>query len=133
MTASLPSFLIEQANVRVGRERSGDFNGKRCQHCGGPAIGMASVILPSGERVVVCHPTYGMDCYQLVTVYGHGAPCDCRGPSEHPDHDRCYRCQYRRFEHLVDAALPQRYDFLGNPVPCWEFFETPAANVWPSS
>lgn len=96
------------------------FTGGRCAHCRGPQIGYAA----KGEDLL-CHPDYGLDCYRLVTVYGHGMPCDCRGESSNPDNDRCYQCGYRRFEHLVDEALPQRFDFLGNPVPCWDFLEAP--------
>jgi transcriptional regulator with XRE-family HTH domain len=41
-----------------------------CGHCGGSLRGYASL----GD-VKLCHPDDGMDCYRLVTVYGHGAPC----------------------------------------------------------
>lgn len=42
-----------------------------CRHCWRPQRGRASVY---GEPV--CHPDQGMDCYHLVTVYGHPMPCD---------------------------------------------------------
>lgn len=37
-----------------------------CAHCGQPARGMAHV---GDDRL--CHPDSGMDCYHLVTVWGH--------------------------------------------------------------
>lgn len=40
-----------------------------CRHCGTKARGYADVGGP------VCHPDAGMDCYRLVTVYGHPMPC----------------------------------------------------------
>lgn len=42
-----------------------------CGHCGKPQRGYAMV---NGVRL--CHPTEGMDCYRLVTVYDHKMPCD---------------------------------------------------------
>ncbi len=41
-----------------------------CGHCGGPQRGYAAL----GDTPL-CHPDGGLDCYRLVTVYGHGAPC----------------------------------------------------------
>lgn len=49
-----------------------------CVHCQQPLRGWAAV--PAGP---VCHPSGlpgeepGLDCYRLVTVYGHPTPCDC--------------------------------------------------------
>lgn len=107
---------------------SRQFTGGRCAHCGGPQVGMGS-IGPADDFRLLCRPDYGlgMDCYHLVVVDGHGMPCDCRGKTANPEHDRCYQCQYRRFEHSVDPDLPQRFDFLGDPVPCDEFLEPPAS------
>lgn len=46
-----------------------------CKHCGGRQRGYATV----GDAKV-CHPDDGMDCYRLVTVYGHQMPCEtCAG------------------------------------------------------
>lgn len=104
--------------------QSRHFTGEQCGHCQGPQIGHSNVF-EGKQRVPLCHPDYGMDCYHLVTVYRHSIPCDCRGEANHPDNDHCYRCGYRRFEHVVDVAEPQRKDFLGNPVPCWTFLEHP--------
>jgi hypothetical protein len=41
-----------------------------CGHCQRPMRGHAST-----GGVWLCHPDDGMDCYTLVTLYGHGAPC----------------------------------------------------------
>jgi hypothetical protein len=41
-----------------------------CGHCGEPQRGYASL-----WGIPLCHPDEGLDCYRLVTVYGHGAPC----------------------------------------------------------
>ena|SRR5688500_5123412 len=41
-----------------------------CEHCGGRRVGYGVV---AGKKV--CHPDIGMDCYHLVTVYGHEMPC----------------------------------------------------------
>lgn len=42
-----------------------------CGHCGLASVGYAKV-----EDQTVCHPAGGgMDCYRLVTVYGHVMPC----------------------------------------------------------
>lgn len=42
-----------------------------CAHCERPMRGMAS----AGDAWL-CHPDYGVDCYHLVTLYGHKMPCD---------------------------------------------------------
>jgi len=39
------------------------------------------------EPKPLCHPDSGMDCYTLVTVYGHGMPCDCAAGDVEPDAD----------------------------------------------
>lgn len=106
------------------------LTGQTCAHCSGPQNGSASVTQYDDARKPVhkplCHPDYGMDCYSLVSVYGHSMPCQCRGASEHPDQDVCHRCEYRRFEHVVDVDAPDvRLDFLGNPVPCFDFQPCP--------
>lgn len=44
--------------------------GRICAHCGGPMRGYAS----AGDAWL-CHPDSGIDCYHLVTLYGHPAPC----------------------------------------------------------
>ncbi len=41
-----------------------------CAHCAHPARGYSTV-----QDSVLCHPDYGLDCYQLVTVYLHPMPC----------------------------------------------------------
>jgi hypothetical protein len=41
-----------------------------CGHCEQPMRGMAS----KGDTWL-CHPDEGIDCYRLVTVYGHATPC----------------------------------------------------------
>lgn len=41
-----------------------------CEHCGGQRQGYGVI---KGKKV--CHPDVGMDCYHLVTVYGHEMPC----------------------------------------------------------
>lgn len=104
----------------MARADRSHLSGRTCAHCGGPQVGFASVNLAP-----LCHPDYGLDCYRLVTVYGHLMPCECRGKSENPDNDVCDRCQYRRFEHPVDPAEPAKKDFLGNPVPCYDFQNKP--------
>jgi len=44
-----------------------------CGHCLKPARGYARA-----EGARLCHPDEGLDCYRLVTVYGHSVPCgDC--------------------------------------------------------
>jgi hypothetical protein len=42
-----------------------------CGHCQRPIRGMGSV-----GGTFLCHPDDGMDCYRLVTLYGHPMPCD---------------------------------------------------------
>lgn len=42
-----------------------------CGHCERLMRGMAS----AGD-VWLCHPDSGVDCYHLVTLYGHPTPCD---------------------------------------------------------
>lgn len=118
-----PSARLRHATSALRPQRGRDFTGRTCSHCGGPQIGMAS-ITQDGQYRPVCHPDYGMNCYELVTIHGHSMPCNCRGSSEHPDNDPCARCEYRRFEHPIDPAQPRRFDFLGNPVPCWQFLES---------
>lgn len=49
-----------------------------CGHCGNPQRGYST-----HESKPLCHPDDGMDCYQLVTVYGH----PMTGAVEH-----CVRC-----------------------------------------
>lgn len=57
---------------------------KRCAHCGGPMRGSAGlqwmgVAGSTPLRFDLCHPPdVGMDCYRLVTVYGHQiVDCPC--------------------------------------------------------
>lgn len=50
-----------------------------CGHCQRPMRGMASA-----GSTWLCHPDDGMDCYRLVTLYGHRVPC------ERLDADRAY-------------------------------------------
>jgi hypothetical protein len=50
--------------------RFADAAQPRCGHCGGPLRGYAAV-----NDAAVCHPDEGLDCYRLVTVYGHPVPC----------------------------------------------------------
>lgn len=130
----IPPRRSESGQKVVGRHRASRpmaiqrFTGARCAHCQGPQIGMAAVGDNNGGTRMLCHPDYGLDCYRLVTVYGHGMPCNCRGETTSPDNDRCYQCGYRRFEHLIDRAQPKQFDFLGNPVPCDDFLEAPASD-----
>ncbi len=42
-----------------------------CAHCGLLIIGYGSV-----NDAPLCHPTTGLDCYHLVTLYRHSMPCD---------------------------------------------------------
>lgn len=42
-----------------------------CGHCGGPQVGYAAV-----HGTPVCHPDDGLDCYMLVTTWGHSMPCE---------------------------------------------------------
>ena len=42
-----------------------------CAHCGHRVRGSASY-----NGLPLCHPDEGMDCYHLVTVWGHKMPCD---------------------------------------------------------
>jgi len=46
---------------------------KQCAHCMREMRGYASA--GNGQRL--CHPDAGLDCYRLVTVYGHEMPCWC--------------------------------------------------------
>lgn len=49
------------------------IGGLNCRHCGGPQRGNAAV----GD-IPLCRPDKGLNCYDLVTVYGHtsdGTPC----------------------------------------------------------
>lgn len=49
------------------------FEHRPCGHCGGQLRGNAEA-----NDVPVCHPDRGMDCYLMVTVWGHDTPCsDC--------------------------------------------------------
>lgn len=41
-----------------------------CAHCAHDLDGSASV----GDSPL-CHPGDGLDCYRLVTIYGHAMPC----------------------------------------------------------
>lgn len=41
-----------------------------CAHCSEPMRGRASF-----NGLPLCHPDKGVDCYHLVTVYGHAMPC----------------------------------------------------------
>lgn len=104
--------------VQVDKRFTRANSGKTCAHCGDPQVGYA---MAGGQPL--CHADFGLDCYRLVTVFKHPTPCDCTKGSEHPDRDECDRCHYRRFEHRVDPAEPaqRRTDFLGNPVPCFNF------------
>jgi hypothetical protein len=126
VTTSLPSERLESASLAYEPPHTAEYTDKTCAHCGGPQIGFSSVFDSGGHRRPLCHPSRGMDCYRLVIIYGHEMPCDCRGASDDPDSDVCYRCQYRRGEHLVEQVSSQRFDFLGNLVPCQSFLETPA-------
>lgn len=102
--------------VRVRYARRTAPKAEICAHCGREVSGYAAV---NGQQL--CHPDYGLDCYRLVTIYKHPMPCPCRhATSEHPDLDVCDRCQYRRFEHQVDGERTRK-DFLGRPVPCFDF------------
>ncbi len=50
-----------------------------CAHCSYPPTGVAR-IWRDGTSRVLCHPDIGLDCYDLVTVWGHTMPCmrrDC--------------------------------------------------------
>lgn len=42
------------------------MSGNFCGHCKRPMRGFAMA-----DGVYLCHPDVGMDCYHLVTVYGH--------------------------------------------------------------
>jgi hypothetical protein len=42
-----------------------------CGHCQRPMRGYASA-----GTDWLCHPDDGIDCYRLVTLYGHSTPCD---------------------------------------------------------
>ena len=46
-----------------------------CAHCGGRQRGFAGM----GANLL-CHPDFGMDCYQMVTVYHHPMPCESCAP-----------------------------------------------------
>lgn len=50
-----------------------------CGHCGRVQDGYAAV-----GNVPLCHPDTGMDCFKLVTLYGHGAPCGMCKPDTRP-------------------------------------------------
>lgn len=41
-----------------------------CAHCVRPQRGYAAV-----NSHPLCHPDEGLDCYRLVTIYGHEMPC----------------------------------------------------------
>lgn len=41
-----------------------------CGHCDGEVRGFARA-----QGKDLCHPDSGLDCYRLVTVYGHELPC----------------------------------------------------------
>lgn len=43
---------------------------RTCGHCGERMRGYASF-----RNKWLCHPDDGLDCYRLVTVYGHPMPC----------------------------------------------------------
>jgi len=48
--------------------------GRQCAHCRLEVRGYASI-----DDKLLCHPDVGIDCYRLVTVYGHPMPCiHCR-------------------------------------------------------
>lgn len=46
-----------------------------CVHCGGPQRGYGAITPADGDPIKLCHPVDGLDCYTLVTVHGHPAPC----------------------------------------------------------
>jgi hypothetical protein len=53
-----------------GQKTAHGAPGAICGHCGEPQRGYASL-----WGIPLCHPDEGLDCYRLVTVHGHGAPC----------------------------------------------------------
>lgn len=126
MQAASPSWRLGLVERTYEPPHTDEYTDKTCAHCGGPQIGIASTFDSEDRRRLLCHPPRGMDCYRLVTIYGHDMPCDCRGVSDDPDTDVCYRCQYIRGDHRGESGRPQRFDFLGNPVPCTAFLETPS-------
>lgn len=127
---------VKWSDVRDRRQqRAGDMT---CAHCRRVQVGRAGITIRNPEtgvglaEMALCHPDYGLDCYRLVTVHGHAMPCPSCRESDHPDRDVCDRCGYRRVEHVVDVEptdrCAPRTDFLGNPVPCFEFsMKTPRA------
>jgi hypothetical protein len=61
----------------VGRDTPGNSEAAEtitCGHCLGPMRGHAAISDASGETWL-CHPDQGLDCYRLVTLYGHPTPC----------------------------------------------------------
>lgn len=50
-----------------------------CGHCGRVQDGYAAV-----GNTPLCHPDEGMDCFKLVTLYGHATPCDTCTPVTAP-------------------------------------------------
>ena len=48
----------------------GDPLARLCGHCRQPMRGYAQL----GD-IWLCHPDEGLDCYRLVTLYGHPVPC----------------------------------------------------------
>jgi transcriptional regulator with XRE-family HTH domain len=73
--ASMVSDQGPETHTRVGVDHSNGATGLSggvaiCGHCGEPQRGYASL-----WGIPLCHPNEGLDCYRLVTVYGHGAPC----------------------------------------------------------
>jgi hypothetical protein len=43
----------------------------RCAHCMRPALTPLAI-----GKYQLCHPPYGLDCYELVTIAKHGMPCN---------------------------------------------------------
>lgn len=57
-----------------------------CGHCLGPVRGWSTV-----HGTPLCHPNGGLDCYRLVTVYGHALDCaSCRVDSVVRLHNEAY-------------------------------------------
>jgi hypothetical protein len=89
-----------------------------CGHCGGPLRGYATL-----GNIKLCHPDEGMDCYRLVTLYGHGAPCviqPCYEPkpelrAAHRDHQR-RRGVTRSLRHRLARRGRSPYVWLPIPV-----------------
>lgn len=66
----------------------------KCGHCGEPMRGYAAI-----NDTPLCHPDEGLDCYRLVTVFGHPMPCGCAAG-----------VREEQFESLLDAIIQQVED-----------------------